>query len=170
MVVAIQPESRSFSQERIRLRSRCRPRSLQNAYPRFSQARLGLRSYSPALGRWLSRDLIGERGGVDLYGFCANHSVNAVDPDGQTELHVGGALAADVFMPIFEVYGFGFEGSYMTYFVGSSPIFVGQNVPVRRAARASVGVAHSPADTAGWAVVGSMDNSSPVLTGIPRPR
>ena len=32
----------------------------------------GLRYYRPSLGRWVSRDPLGERAGVDLYGFVRN--------------------------------------------------------------------------------------------------
>jgi hypothetical protein len=37
------------------------------------------RAYSPALGRWLSRDPIEEQGGANLFAFCVNHSVGATD-------------------------------------------------------------------------------------------
>ncbi|MFO1492131.1 MAG: RHS repeat-associated core domain-containing protein [Kiritimatiellia bacterium] len=40
------------------------------------------RLYSPWLGRWLSRDPIGEAGGLNLYGMVGNNPVNAVDPLG----------------------------------------------------------------------------------------
>jgi len=39
----------------------------------------GYRYYSPALGRWLSRDPIEERGGLNLYGFVNNDPVNSHD-------------------------------------------------------------------------------------------
>ena len=39
----------------------------------------GYRYYDPATGRWPSRDPIGERGGVNLYGFVANSTVNGID-------------------------------------------------------------------------------------------
>ena len=39
----------------------------------------GYRYYSPALGRWLSKDPIGEEGGLNLYTFAGNNGVNAVD-------------------------------------------------------------------------------------------
>ena len=39
----------------------------------------GYRYYSPNLGRWLSKDPIGEEGGVNLYGFAENNGVNSVD-------------------------------------------------------------------------------------------
>jgi len=37
------------------------------------------RTYSPALGRWLSRDPIAENGGVNLYAYVSNAPVNAAD-------------------------------------------------------------------------------------------
>jgi RHS repeat-associated protein len=39
----------------------------------------GYRHYSPELGRWLSRDPISERGGVNLYGMVGNDAVVTVD-------------------------------------------------------------------------------------------
>jgi RHS repeat-associated protein len=39
----------------------------------------GLRYYSPDLGRWLSRDPIGESGGVNVYGFVNNTSPSSID-------------------------------------------------------------------------------------------
>ncbi|MDD4406126.1 MAG: RHS repeat-associated core domain-containing protein, partial [Parabacteroides sp.] len=39
----------------------------------------GYRYYSPALGRWLSRDPIEEQGGLNLYGFVGNDPVNRWD-------------------------------------------------------------------------------------------
>jgi RHS repeat-associated protein len=37
------------------------------------------RYYSPELGRWLSRDPIGEQGGFNLYAMLANNPVNGWD-------------------------------------------------------------------------------------------
>ena len=42
----------------------------------------GRRWYSPFLGRWVSRDPIGETGGVNLYGACGNDPVTLIDPVG----------------------------------------------------------------------------------------
>jgi RHS repeat-associated protein len=39
----------------------------------------GLRYYSPSLGRFINRDPVEEDGGVNLYGFCENNSVNSYD-------------------------------------------------------------------------------------------
>jgi RHS repeat-associated protein len=39
----------------------------------------GMRYYSPSLGRFINRDPIGEKGGVNLYAFCGNNAVNAYD-------------------------------------------------------------------------------------------
>ena len=40
------------------------------------------REYSASLGRWTSRDPIGERGGINLYGYVGNEPVNLIDPMG----------------------------------------------------------------------------------------
>jgi RHS repeat-associated protein len=42
----------------------------------------GHRYYSTSAGRWLSRDPIGERGGLNLYGFVGNSPQNSIDPLG----------------------------------------------------------------------------------------
>jgi len=42
----------------------------------------GYRFYAPAIERWLTRDPLGEAGGINLYGFVGNDPVNAVDPWG----------------------------------------------------------------------------------------
>ena len=39
----------------------------------------GYRWYSPEVGKWLSRDSIGERGGHNLYGFVGNDPVRVID-------------------------------------------------------------------------------------------
>jgi uncharacterized protein RhaS with RHS repeats len=39
----------------------------------------GYRYYDPVTGRWPSRDPIGERGGVNLYGFVGNDGLDRVD-------------------------------------------------------------------------------------------
>ena len=43
---------------------------------------LGHRLYNPAGGRFLTRDPIGYRGGVNLYGYTRNNPVNRADPVG----------------------------------------------------------------------------------------
>ena len=40
------------------------------------------RYYSPSLGRWISRDLTGEKGGINLFTFGVNSPLNAFDSDG----------------------------------------------------------------------------------------
>jgi RHS repeat-associated protein len=50
--------------------------------PEDKESRLlyyGFRYYQPETGRWLSRDPIGERGGVNHYGFVKNNGVSRID-------------------------------------------------------------------------------------------
>ncbi|MBI5424118.1 MAG: RHS repeat-associated core domain-containing protein [Opitutae bacterium] len=54
----------------------------------------GLRYYSPGTGRWLSRDPIGEAGGLNLYGMVGNNPINLFDPFGLNAACA--ALAADI--------------------------------------------------------------------------
>ena len=42
----------------------------------------GYRYYSPEMGRWVSRDPIGERGGLNVYGFVVNLPQSSIDPVG----------------------------------------------------------------------------------------
>ena len=51
------------------------------------------RAYDPVLQRWLSRDPIGEAGGIGLYAFAGNSPLNAVDSDGRV-LHILAGAAA----------------------------------------------------------------------------
>jgi RHS repeat-associated protein len=43
----------------------------------------GYRNYNPSTGRWLSRDPIAERGGLNLYGFVHNNPQSYADRDGR---------------------------------------------------------------------------------------
>ena len=43
----------------------------------------GYRFYEPNFSRWLNRDPAGENGGMNLYRFAFNNSLNAVDTDGR---------------------------------------------------------------------------------------
>jgi RHS repeat-associated protein len=42
----------------------------------------GYRYYNPSTGRWLSRDPLAEKGGLNLYGFVGNHPLTGADPTG----------------------------------------------------------------------------------------
>jgi len=55
------------------------------------------RAYDPDLGRWLNRDPIAERGGLNLYGYVGNEPVNRVDPLGLDYLLSTGIRSASSF-------------------------------------------------------------------------
>jgi RHS repeat-associated protein len=55
----------------------------------------GYRYYSPALGRWMSRDPIGEAGGPNLYGYVGNEPISAVDLAGLVDLEVSPVTGLD---------------------------------------------------------------------------
>lgn len=48
--------------------------------------------YDPRLGRWLSRDPLGEEGGLNLYAYCGNDPVNRHDPLGLDWIVANGHL------------------------------------------------------------------------------
>jgi RHS repeat-associated protein len=51
-------------------------------YGIFGGVYYGYRFDLPALGRWMTRDPLGEAGGLNLYGFAGNAPMNWVDPWG----------------------------------------------------------------------------------------
>ena len=57
----------------------------------------GYRYYSPSLGRWISRDPISERGGNNLYAFCANRSLSCIDLIGTIALVLNCAAKEEAF-------------------------------------------------------------------------
>lgn len=65
----------------------------------------GYRYYSPTLGRWISRDPIGEHGGVNLYQMVGNNVVNRIDYLGLAECEfayaVGHAYIVQELLDIF---------------------------------------------------------------------
>ena len=46
------------------------------------------RAYDPVVGRWLSRDPIGENGGINIYDYCLNSPINEIDPFGLDNLNL----------------------------------------------------------------------------------
>jgi RHS repeat-associated protein len=58
---------------------------------------LGARYYDPAVGRFISPDPIGYAGGLNLYAYCENDPVNAVDPSGNLPCFiVSGLIGAGI--------------------------------------------------------------------------
>jgi RHS repeat-associated protein len=54
----------------------------------------GYRFYNASTGRWLSRDPIEERGGLNMYSFVVNTPASLVDRDGRSPVVASGAGAA----------------------------------------------------------------------------
>ena len=52
----------------------------------------GYRFYSPVLRRWINRDPIEEKGGLNLYGFCVNDGVNWFDALGTHRMLTGALI------------------------------------------------------------------------------
>lgn len=57
--------------------------STKRHYDGFGMVYYGYRFYQPSTGRWLTRDPIGEEGGLNLYGFVGNNALNNRDSFGQ---------------------------------------------------------------------------------------
>jgi RHS repeat-associated protein len=55
----------------------------------------GYRYYAPALGKWITRDPIGESGGYNLYAYVLNDPISSMDPSGKIPL-VGGAIIGGI--------------------------------------------------------------------------
>ncbi len=55
----------------------------------------GYRYYEPAVGRWLSRDPIGEEGGLNLFGMVSNRPIDNVDVIGMVSFSTVGGPRSD---------------------------------------------------------------------------
>ncbi len=66
-------------EDRPAARSPCRKKAPATTKTVSGMFYYGYRYYSPGMGRWLNRDPIGERGGLNLYGFVGNDPVNRWD-------------------------------------------------------------------------------------------
>jgi RHS repeat-associated protein len=68
---------------------------------RHSKSNLDLavyRAYDPDLGRWLNRDPIEEKGGLNLYGYVGNRTIKRYDSLGLTPAAATAALASGVIL------------------------------------------------------------------------
>jgi len=55
-------------------------------FPSLLLSDFGFRIYNPSIGRWMNRDLIEEKGGINLFAFVNNQPVDQVDPFGLTKV------------------------------------------------------------------------------------
>jgi RHS repeat-associated protein len=66
------------------------------------------RFYDPNTGKWLSRDPIAERGGINLYGYAHNAPSNLIDPLGLcgcSPLNAANSFLANSVVASFDVWG-----------------------------------------------------------------
>jgi RHS repeat-associated protein len=79
------------------------------------------RAYDPKTARWLSRDPIGEAGGINLYGYVLNNPVNLWDPLGWEACRIGDAEIDAELQSVFErieksnVEGMSFFPDYVSF-------------------------------------------------------
>jgi RHS repeat-associated protein len=80
------------------------------------------RAYNPALGRWISRDPIGEAGGINLYGYVGNDPTNRLDPLGLFQITIGGGYGWGALNT------FGYNSGHVNFggFVGLAEGFFGE--------------------------------------------
>jgi len=73
--------------------------------PETSLVLLTHRYYDPRLGRFVTRDPIGYKGGINLYGFAGSNPVNESDPSGYFGTLVDGAVDLGFFSLCRRVHG-----------------------------------------------------------------
>ena len=88
------PSMTRSSPSRVR-RTRDCPKSRRS---RPGVADYAYRYYDPVTGRWPSRDPIGERGGINLYGFVGNNGIDRWDYLGMANVRYGTARINDVLL------------------------------------------------------------------------
>lgn len=67
--------------------------------------RFGARDYDAECGRWTSKDPIGFNGGdTDLYRYCGNNPINAIDPNGKFDLIITPTILTWTFIGITSLY------------------------------------------------------------------
>jgi RHS repeat-associated protein len=74
---------------------------------------LGARYYDPSIGRFISRDPIGYKGGLNLYLYANNDPVNATDPSGNGPWYVGLVNSAYAASPYAAVVAAGAAAAYI---------------------------------------------------------
>ena len=124
----------------------------------------GFRYYSPILCRWISEDPIREAGGLNLYQFCGNDSINLIDPYGESGWSVTGpaAVAGTAINFALNIYlvNHGNADAATFKLLGVIPvgIITGKNFERRTPAARSVILEHEASHMYGFDEVGAYQN------------
>jgi RHS repeat-associated protein len=124
------------------------------------------RAYSPALGRFINRDSIGEAGGDNLYAYVANNPINWVDPEGTSFADGGGGELG--FSPMSRLgpdpppVGGGCWDQCKGKFPMLGPLLVASGLPIL-----STGAKIGGGSTPGTSLLSSALRGSPIDIGIP---
>jgi RHS repeat-associated protein len=88
------------------------------------------RYYEPSLQRWINRDPVSERGGINLYAYVANNPVDLVDPFGFVEsspvlrFFVPGQISWDNSITAFQNRDYLISGAWFSLMVGEQALYV----------------------------------------------
>jgi RHS repeat-associated protein len=110
----------------------------------------GRRHYNPALGRFLGRDPIEEKGGLHLYGFVGNNGINRWDYLGMT--------------PTITTIGAGGVGPITTLLPGQDPVLVAQAQAAQAYYSGKYGLGNSGNILSGTLGFGDADYNASVAT------
>ncbi len=116
----------------------------------------GFRFYEPNLQRWLNRDPIGERGGINLYAYVGNTPINYFDPFGLTDCAALKAAIARTTRSIHDAL-YSMEGINKMFDSAKTSAKISLGISAALAAQSVTGL--------GKALMSNASKTAPILTG-----